>query len=285
MKMALNGWMVCGFQGEVKIESVVNEVKGMGWDGIELCYGAGELSPTATEEEIKHIRKAVESEGLEIPSLATGFYWGCSLGSPDTEERNRAIEFTKTYIETACQLGAGAVLVLPGTVDVCFDPNRPTVPAEEVWKRAQESIHQLIPIAEKNRVIIALENVWSKFLTGPFEFTQFIDIFQSSWVKAYFDAGNCLINGYPEHWANILGPRIARVHIKNFKRNNGGGTLNDFTTSLLEGDLNWNGLLQTLKNIGYDYYLTAEVIVGDQGMPNLEQTKRVAQELKSILSQ
>lgn len=284
MKKALNGWMVCGFQGEVPINSVLKQVKEMGWDGIELCYGAGELSPTATTNELKKIREKIESEGLEIPSLATGFYWGCSLGSPDTEERNKAIEFTKKYIESASLLGAGAVLVLPGTVDVCFDPNRPIVPAKKVWKWAQDSITQLIPIAEQNRVIIALENVWSKFLTGPFEFAQFIDLFQSPWVKAYFDAGNCLINGYPEHWAEILGQRIARVHIKNFKRNNGGGTLNDFTSSLLEGDMNWQGLLETLKNIGYDYYLTAEVIVGDQGMPNLEQTQKVAMELKSILS-
>jgi len=283
MKMALNGWMVCGFQGEVKIESVVKEVKAMGWDGIELCYGAGELSPTATKDDLKHIRKVVESEGLEIPSLATGFYWGCSLGSPDTEERKQAIEFTKTYIEAAHQLGAGAVLVLPGTVDVCFDPIRPTVPAKEVWKWAQDSIQQLTPIAETNQVVIALENVWSKFLTGPFEFAQFIDTFQSPWVKAYFDAGNCLINGYPEHWAEILGNRIARVHVKNFKRNNGGGTLDNFTPSLLDGDMNWKNLIQTLKVIGYDYYLTAEVIVGD--MPDIKKAKQVADELKSILNE
>ncbi|MGC9054705.1 MAG: TIM barrel protein, partial [Candidatus Hydrogenedens sp.] len=137
MKMALNGWMVCGFAGEVKIESVIKQVKEMGWDGIELCYGAGELSPTATEEEIKCIRRLVESEGLEIPSLATGYYWGSSLGSPNVEERKQSVDFTKTYIETASQLGAGAVLVLPGTVDVCFDSNRPIVPAKEVWKWAQ----------------------------------------------------------------------------------------------------------------------------------------------------
>ncbi len=284
MKMALNAWMVCGFQGEVKIGSVIKQIKDMGWDGIELCYGAGELSPSTSSNELKKIREVIESDSLEIPSLATGFYWGCSLGTPDKEERDKAVEFTKTYIETACQLGAGAVLVLPGTVDVCFDANRPIVSAEEVWKWAQDSIHQLIPTAEQNQVIIALENVWSKFLTGPFEFAQFIDTFQSPWVKAYFDAGNCLINGYPEHWAEILGNRIARVHIKNFKRNNGGGTLDNFTPSLLEGDMNWKGLLHTLRNIGYDYYLTAEVIVGDKGMPNMEQTKRVAQELKIILS-
>jgi len=284
MKMALNSWMVCGFQGEVKIEDILNQVKEMGWDGIELCFGAGELTPETTQEELKKIKDKVKSVGLEIPSLATGFYWDYSLGSPNDEERNKAIEFTKAYIRTANELGAGAVLVLPGTVDVCFSPNRPVVPAKEVWKWAQDSIRQLIPYAEQNRVIIALENVWSKFLTGPFEYRKFIDEFQSPWVKAYFDAGNCLIHGYPEHWAEILNNQIARIHIKNFKRKNGGGTLDDFTSSLLEGALDWNALLHSLHNIGYDYYLTTEVIVSEQGMPDLNLTKKVASELKHILS-
>ncbi len=284
MKMALNSWMVCGFQGEVKIEDILNQVKEMGWDGIELCFGAGELTPETTQEELKKVKDKVKSVGLEIPSLATGFYWDYSLGSPNDEERNKAIEFTKAYIRTANELGAGAVLVLPGTVDVCFSPNRPVVPAKEVWKWAQDSIRQLIPYAEQNRVIIALENVWSKFLTGPFEYRKFIDEFQSPWVKAYFDAGNCLIHGYPEHWAEILNNQIARIHIKNFKRKNGGGTLDDFTSSLLEGDLDWNALLHSLHNIGYDYYLTTEVIVSEQGMPDLNLTKKVASELKHILS-
>ncbi len=284
MKIALNGWMICGFQGEVKIESILDQVKEMGWDGIELCFGAGDLTPSTPTEEIKRIKNLVDSIGLEIPSLATGFYWGCSLGSPDPEERKNAIEFTKAYIKTAEELGAGAVLVLPGTVDVCFDSNRPVVQAKEVWKWAQDSITKLIPVAEENQVIIALENVWSKFLTGPFEFCQFIDQFQSPWVKAYFDAGNCLINGYPEHWAEILGDRIARVHVKNFKRVNGGGTLDNFTSSLLDGDLNWKSLLGALKNVGYDYYLTAEVLVSDKGLPDPELCRKIATEFKEILS-
>ncbi|HOV34049.1 MAG TPA: sugar phosphate isomerase/epimerase family protein [Candidatus Hydrogenedens sp.] len=283
MKMALNAWMVCGFQGENKIGSVLNQVEEMGWDGIELCFGGGELSPETNTKELKKIREDVESVGLEIPSLATGFYWDYSLGSPNHEERNKAIEFTKAYIYTANELGAGAVLVLPGTVDVCFSPNRPVVPAKEVWKWAHDSISQLITFAEQNQVIIALENVWSKFLTGPFEYKKFIDEFHSPWVKAYFDAGNCLINGYPEHWAEILNNQIERIHIKNFKRINGGGTLDNFTSSLLEGDLNWDAFLHALRNIGYDGYLTTEVIVSEQGMPDLNLTKKIASELRQIL--
>lgn len=276
--------MICGFQGEVEIESVLEQVKEMGWDGIELCFGVGDLTPYTQIQDVKKIKNSVESIGLEIPSLATGFYWGCSLGTPNPEERKNAIEFTKAYIKTAGELGAGAVLVLPGTVDACFDTTRPVVPAKEVWNWAQDSIAKLLPIAEENNVIIALENVWSKFLTGPFEFSQFIDQFNSPWVKAYFDAGNCIINGYPEHWAEILGKRIARVHVKNFKRVNGGGTLDNFTPSLFEGDLNWKALLNSLRTIGYDYYLTAEVLVSEKGLPDPALCQKIISELRKILT-
>ncbi|MCX8064973.1 MAG: sugar phosphate isomerase/epimerase, partial [Candidatus Hydrogenedentes bacterium] len=95
MKKAINGWMVCGFQGEKSIESVAREVKEMGWDGIELCFGSGELSPDTTKNHITKIKNLLDSIGLEIPSLATGFYWEYSLGSPEPEERNKSIEFTK----------------------------------------------------------------------------------------------------------------------------------------------------------------------------------------------
>ena len=39
----------------------------------------------------------------------------------------------------------------------------------------------------------------------------FIDSFQHKNVASYFVCGNALATGYPEHWINILGGRIARV--------------------------------------------------------------------------
>ena len=47
---------------------------------------------------------------------------------------------------------------------------------------------------------------------------QFVAQFQSEWVGAYFDVGNVLALGYPEHWIPILGPQILRVHLKDYRR-------------------------------------------------------------------
>ena len=285
MKASVNGWMVGGFQNEVPIAQAARTAKELGYDAIELCYGAGELGPETDDAELARIRGTVEEAGLEIASLATGAYWGMSLGSPDDGERAEALRFTVAYIGAAAALGAGAVLVIPGTVDVCFDEARPVCPARQVYERAQESICELLPVAEKAKVVLGMENVWSKLLTGPFEYAGFIDSFASPCVKAYFDAGNCLLNGYPEHWIDILRDRITRVHVKNFTRREGGGTLSDFTPSLLEGSANWPAIFAALKTAGYDGYLTAEVIVGEKPMPNPEQAGKVCQELRELIRQ
>ena len=162
-------------------------------------------------------------------------------------------------------------------------PRARSCPRKKAAEMAQRSILSILPLAEKLGVVIALENVWSKFLTGPFEMASFIDTFDSPFVKSYFDVGNCLINGYSEHWIEVLDQRIQRVHMKNFARDGGGGTLANFTASLLEGDANWPAIFKALKAIGYNGFLTAEVIIGD--MPNIEQSRCVCQEMKQLIEQ
>lgn len=283
MKKSVNGWMVGGFANETPVADQIRIAGELGYDAMELCFGAGEFGPETPAIELAAIKAAADTAGVEIASLATGFYWGKSLGATDEAERREAVAFTQAYLRAASALGLDTVLVLPGSVDVCFDPARPVVPAKTVYEQARASLKALIPVAEEAGVVMALENVWSKFLTGPFEFAGFIDACDSPWVKAYFDVGNCLLYGYPEQWIEILGSRIARVHVKNFTRRDGGGTLNDFTSSLLVGDVNWAKVLPALRDAGYDSYLTAEVIVGEQGMPDVEQARVVCGELAEII--
>ena len=84
----------------------------------------------------------------------------------------------------------------------------------------------------------------------------FIDEINSDYVKVYFDAGNVLQFGYPEHWIEILRERIVRVHIKDFDRDIGNGS---GFKPLLQGDMPWARLIKALDEVGYSSYLTAEV--------------------------
>ena len=112
-------------------------------------------------------------------------------------------------------------------------------------------------LAEKVGVSIGLENVWNKFLLSPMEMRDFIDKIDSDFVGSYFDVGNVLFNGYPEHWIKILANRIKKVHFKDYRIAAGG--LHGFV-DLLAGDVNYPAVIDALKSVGYDGYVTAEMI-------------------------
>jgi hexulose-6-phosphate isomerase len=63
--------------------------------------------------------------------------------------------------------------------------------------------------------------------------------------------------GYPEQWIKILGKRIKKVHFKEFRCNV--GTLDGFV-DLLAGDVNWAAVVDALNAVGYDGWVTAEMI-------------------------
>ena len=283
MKASITYWTIGGFDGAVPVVEAAHTAQELGFDAIELSFGIGELTPATDPTTLSRLGEAIRAEGVEIASLCTDAYWEHSLGSPDPNEQEAAIEFTAAYIRAARALGTDAVLVIPGTVDVPWDPTRPVVPAPVVHDIAQESIAQLLPVAEEEDVVIALENVWGKFLTGPFEYRTFIDSFGSPHVKAYFDVGNVVVNGYPEDWIDVLNGRIERVHVKNFQRQDGGGTLNDFTDNLMQGDVRWDLVFRSLKEVGYDGYLTAEMLVSDQELPDTDLAAQVAQDLREMI--
>jgi len=247
-----------GLEGRAALAEVFARAKKAGFEAVELALSAaGELSLSTTEKEAKNIRQAAANEGIQVASLATGLFWGKSLSSDDAKVRAEALDIAKKLIETAAWLEAGAVLLIPGAVDVFFDPSAPVVNYEAVYKRASESIGQLLPQAEAARVAIAVENVWNKFLVDPLAMRSFIDQFHSPWVGAYFDVGNSMLVGYPEQWIRLLGHRIKRVHLKDFRRSV--GTADGFV-DLLSGDVDWPEVMKALREVGYNGPLTAEMI-------------------------
>ena len=254
MKKSINIW---SFVGKTNREAM-KIAKDAGFEGIELALGTeGEITMTSSDEELLSLKAYAEELGIAIPSLSSGLVWADSLSADDPAERERAFQMVKRLLYCAKVLGAETVLVIPGSVSVEFVPEWPVVPYDVVYQRALEAIKKLAPIAEEYGVQIGLENVWNKFLLSPMEMRNFIDEVGSDYVGAYFDVGNVVYSGYPEHWINILGKRIFKVHFKDFRRNPGG--LNAFV-DLLSGDVNWPAVMQAFKAIGYEGWAAGEMI-------------------------
>ena len=254
MKKGINIWSFP--QGSIKDSLTL--AKDAGFEGVELAIdGAGELTLNSTEKEIKEVKKIADDLGLALYSLSCGLCWEYRLSDDDPAIRQKAKDMIKKQLETAKILGADSALVLPGVVNVEFSHPEVKVPYDVCYERALEGINELKTFAEDLKVNIALENVWNKFLLSPMEMRDFIDKIGSEYVGSYLDIGNTLYCSFPEDWVRILGKRIKKVHFKDYRLQAGG--LHGFV-DLLAGDVNYPEVVKALEEVGYDDWVSAEMI-------------------------
>lgn len=229
-----------------------------GFEGFEIDLTEdGPVNLKSSAVELRDIRRAAEKHGLQLSGLATGLYWGANAVSANPRVAAKASAILKRQITVAANLGLDAILVIPGAVGVDFIPGAEVVAYGDAYSRARKFVAAAIPLAEKLKVTIGIENVWNKFLLSPREMVEFIDSFKSDRVGAYFDVGNALATGYPEHWIQLLGDRIVRVHFKDYRRNV--GTVDGFV-ELLSGDVDWPAVMRALRTVPYKGWCTAEMI-------------------------
>jgi len=266
MKISASYWMFeGGLEARKPIADAMREARQLGFDAIELAIaGSGVLTHQASQAQCEDIVATAQKIGIEIASLASGENWTCSPTANDKAVRKKSVEFNSRALQVARWLGVDAYLYVPGAVDVFFLPDAEVVPYDVCYQRATESLRQVLPAAQETGVAICIENVWNRFLLSPLEMRNFIDSFETELVRAYFDAGNVLLTGYPEHWIRILGERIKRVHVKDFKRSV--GTADGFA-DLLEGDMDFETVKKALADVGYDGYVTAELLPFAPGRP------------------
>lgn len=239
LKKALVLSMLPGNLSYVDRFSLAKEV---GFDGVEA-------PPITDPEEVKKVRAASEMSGIPVHSIIYGG-WHAPLSSADPRTVEKGIQDVQAALRCAKELGADTVLLVPAIVNE-------STRYVDAYTRSQQNIRKIVPLAEKLKVVIAVENVWNNFLLSPLEFARYVDEFRSPFVKAYFDVGNVLAFGWSEDWIRTLGKRIHRIHLKDFKR-----STRQFV-NLLEGDVNWREVRKALDEIGYRGFLTAELAGGD----------------------
>jgi hexulose-6-phosphate isomerase len=223
--------------------------------GKEAGFEAIEIGTISAEAEAAEIKEASEKTGLKIHSVMNSDHWRFPLSSSDPEVVKKCVAGMETSIRNARLWGAETVLLVPAVVDA-------KTSYRDAWTRSQRIIReQLLPVARDAKVIIAVEEVWNKFLLSPLEFARYVDDFESPWVKAYFDVGNVVFYGFPQDWIRTLGSRIVRVHIKDFLLDRREGRFH--WKNIGEGEIDWPEVRRALNEIGYSGYVTTEIQGGD----------------------
>ncbi len=245
MIKGINGWTFPG----ISIAQAAAQARAAGFEAFEPTLNAeGELTPTTSEADCRRIGDEIRAAGLQVSSLATGLWFQAHYTAEDPAIREAAAELTLACLDRARWLGADALLVIPGLVRHEARPRELLCGYEHALTRTCRALQKLAPEAERRGVILALENMWNSFLVSPAELRDLIDRVNSAWVGAYLDVGNVLRYGMPEDWIDVLGQRVIRVHLKDYRV--AVGTKEGFVP-LGDGDANWPAIISALGEAGY----------------------------------
>ena len=267
-------------------EKTITAMKEVGFEGIECNAWKADMAKAEAG------RKTAERLGFKIHSVLRGW-----TQFNDAKAAPGHIATVETALRTSAALGADALLLVPCRVggmpmpaphefEIEFDKKTGHVTRVAAGDNEQFAAYikaqnqatdmsrlaheKLIPVAEREGVVIAVENVWNNLWVKPDLFTHFVGSFKSKWVQAYFDIGNHVKYAPPEEWIRALGKLIAKCHIKDFKLNpdgKGGKFVN-----IRDGSVNWPLVRRELDRIGYNGWMTIE---GSGKLSNEEKGKRL----------
>ncbi len=229
-----------------------------GYDGVEVNLEPWqEYSLDTPRGDLARLRAEIEARGLGVTAVYDREQWHFPMSSANRDTRVRCASILQGLMRSAEILGTDTVLVMPGAVDnSILAPSPEVTPYAEAYRNSQEVLRSLGAEAQKRGLRLAAENCPGKFLITPLELARFLDEIGSPAVGAYFDIGNALWYGFPEHWIPVLGKRIMRVHVKDNTVSASGVS----PAPLLAGDVDWPVVRSALEAVGYDSWLTAEVL-------------------------
>jgi len=272
-------------------EETLKSWKAAGFEGIESDLW--QIAPKAAAA----ARKVAEDLGMKIHSVLYGW---ANFNREDVVAKD--IADVEAALRACRGYGADALLLVPCRIGSTKDS---PMPMPEPWEfeiefdektghvkrvaagdnsryaayieahnqavdASRKAVEKLIPVAEKTKVIIALENVWNNLWVKPAIFQNFIASFDSPWVQCYFDIGNHVRYAPPEEWIRTLGKLIVKCHVKDFKLNpdGHGGRFVD----IRDGSVNWPVVRQELDKLGYNGWMTIE---GSERLSLAERNKRL----------
>jgi len=272
-------------------EATFKRAKDNGFDGVQLGSWNHKV------EDARKAREIAEKVGIRICSMIRAWV---ALDHQNPEEIDKIVATLETALLAAEAFGCVDILLVPALgpkvaippaheFDIEMDEkgivsrvvkgdNEKYKPYIEAQNRATTSswevLKRVIPIAEKTKVAVALENVWNNLWVRPDLFKKFIDGHKNPMIRAFFDCGNNVKYGIPpETWIRTLGASIVELHIKEYRNNEDGKS--GVWTNLREKGINWPEVRKALDEVGFDGFATIEESGAKPRIPLDEQSKQL----------
>jgi sugar phosphate isomerase/epimerase len=164
--------------------------------------------------EIKKLNSWVEAAGVKIAAFATGNNFALF----DEEKYKQNVKNVKLAINETAEVGATILRIFGGSHQ--DSGGEPGMNSAVGLEKVVRGIEACLPYAEKNKVIMALEN-HGRLPGYSYEIKSLIDFFDSPYLKCTFDCANFMGNNMDEPECPLsayerLKENIVHVHIKDF---------------------------------------------------------------------
>lgn len=257
MLKSINAW---AFKEPYSFEEVLALAKKHGFDAVELNLDSVQTGHSftmdTTDDELLEIKKIIDASGIKVETISSSLYWkNPPLGSHIPEKQEEAVKVLRHQLHCAQTIGAKAILVCTN-VDTEIGLKASMDNTIALFRRMKDEI-------ANTGVKVGLENVWNQFFMSPFDVKYVLDGIDDENVGLYFDIGNMVEFSEPQWWLDVIGDKVIRIHVKEYKRNgsyNRGGS----EAPIFEGDVQWESVMQRLAKVGYSSTLTTEI--GSRGM-------------------
>ena len=203
----------------------------IGFDLIEWIFDSLD-NPIITDEGVLELKKCIDGNKIKIHSVCADYFMKNLLFNLPKNELKKNFKVLIQLIHQCSKLGIEIIelpfvdsssLLLKNSVNGIFNNLQP-----------------IIQLLEKNKIILTLETD-----LPPDQFYELLGKFNSSHIKANYDIGNSISNGFdPESEISILKDYIFNVHVKDriFHGN---------TVTLGDGDVDFDLFFSSLAKINY----------------------------------
>ena len=268
--------------GEVSFEQWIRDAAMLGGEGIEHYDG---FFPSLAPADVDPILRAIEETG----QLTSMICFSPDFTHPDREERLRQVERQKAAIDLTVRLGARHCRTLSGQ-------RFPGLTREDGIARTVEGIRRSLEYAERQDVVLCMENHYKDGTWRYPEFAQPEDIFleiieqiDSPYFGVQYDPSNAFVGGFdPVKFLEKVRHRVVTMHASD-RYLAQGATLADLATgdgatgyasALKHGETgkglnDYDAIFHLLADVGFSGWISVEA-----GLDGLEEIARSAEFLK-----
>jgi len=200
---------------------------------------------------INTMRKEIRSRNLKIACYTPEqCVYPYNIAASDPHWRKTSIDYFIDNLYAALALETDKMLITSGIGDF-------SIPQEESWKFASDSIYQLSKVAEKEGVTLALEPLTrfeSNLVTDFRGLKKMIKQIHSPSLKGMIDSVAMQLAGEtPEDYFSML-PELSHFHLID------GDGQSDAHLALDDGTQDWRRHLKSLQRQGYGGICTLEIM-------------------------